>query len=118
VRKYLTTLFIALSFLVSEAHTFWHNTRDVQNWIICRYVPMELHWNIKYAGDQVVWILIAAALLTYIPNRVNKTSARIFLIWTIIDTLLYFINYKQGPYGLAYFGLAGLWLVLYYRKPN
>lgn len=87
-----------------------------ENWIIFAHYPMSRDWNVKYATDQALWVIMGIALFAYRSNRVNRTSATVFLIWVIVDTVMYFCNYKQGPYGIIYFALAGIWIFIYLWK--
>lgn len=77
---------------------------------------MLIQWNVKFLGEQVLWIMIAAAFYLYRPNRVNYTSAKVFLIWTIIDLINYVHNYKMINYGPVYLWLAAFWLLIFYGK--
>lgn len=114
--KYATTILLALSFIVAEIHTFWHNDSTVENWILGVDRPMPRNWNIKYAGDQAVWILVGIAMFCYgySRNLANRTSVTVFLIWCVADTCLYFYNFKTFGYGIIYWALLAMWLLLFW----
>jgi|GEM_PF-3033726 len=115
MRKYLTTILLASTFLIAEIHTFWERSSIAPvNWIYAREVPMSVQWNIKLAGLQLIYIIYGLALLCYVPNRVNRTTAITFTIFCVVDTALYFYNYKTFNYGYVYFFVALFWLVLFY----
>lgn len=119
-KRYLTTYLLAMAYVVAELHTFWHNDQTVQNWILRSFHPMKVNWNIYFASQQAMSILISFAMLTYgltiSRNRVNKVSVQTFIVWCIIDTLLYFYNFKEEKYAHTYFWLAAIWLFLFYGK--
>lgn len=116
MRKYLTSFLIALSFVVAELHCFWINDTRVQNWILQRPTPMTIGWNVKHASDQLIWILVALSLLFYRPNRHNRTTVKVFVLWTIFDTCVYFVNFKTAGYGAMYLWLIAAWVIIFYGK--
>lgn len=117
--KYLTTYLLAATILIGELHTFWERSSlQVSNWIIFRYVPMSLQWNIKFAADELNPILYFIAFLLYgkYPNRVNKTTVKTFIWFCTIDAGLYFLNWKTFSYGYMYVALIIIWFVTYHWK--
>jgi hypothetical protein len=119
MRKYATTFLIGLTLLVNEIHTFWERKPvSIQNWIIDAYKPMTVQWNVKYASDQLNFILFAFALLLYVPNRANRSTAITLVCYAFLDTIAYFYNYKTFGYGLIYLILAGIWNLSFFWHKN
>lgn len=118
MRKYLSTWLLGLIYIVSVVPCWFKHDLRVQNWIIDRPTPMAVAWNIKYACDELNWVLAGLMAILYVktPNRVNITSMRVFLLWCILDCFSYFYNYKTTGYFAMYFSLPAAWLVIYYRK--
>jgi len=114
MRKYLTSILLWFSLLLSELHTFWENaSKEKVNWIIGKFRPMTIQWNIKMVTDQLWYILIFVAMLYYERNRINKTTVLTFICFSVIDTAMYFINYKTYQYSIVYFILVILWILFY-----
>lgn len=117
MRKYATTLLMAATMPIGEIHTFWEKSASQPvNWIISKYVPMPVQWNIKFVSDQLNMMLIMLAFFLYkgYSNKVNDTTVLTFLIFSVVDTLMYFYNYKTYGYGITYFGIASLWFLVYF----
>ena len=114
MKRYLTSILLWFSLLLSELHTFWENaSKEKYNWIIDKFRPMTLQWNIKMVTDQLWIILIFVAMLFYDKNRINRTTVLTFICFGIIDTAMYFINYKTYQYSIVYFILTILWVSFY-----
>lgn len=119
MRKYIPTIWLAVMYLAGEAHIIWRLfgfDNSEQNWILVKYMPMSMGWNIKMASGQLQWILASLMVITYPKsrNKENATSMIVFLLWTIFDTILYFWNYKQIGYFGMYLWLPAAWLLIYY----
>lgn len=114
MRKYLTTILLVLTLPIGEVHTFWAKDDTIQNWIWKWEMPMLVHWNLKFAEQQINIIIYFVAWLLWQPNRINKTTIWAFFWLAIFDTLMYFYNYKTGGFGKIYFWFVGFWLVAYY----
>jgi hypothetical protein len=117
--KYSTTFILMLTVLVGELHTFWENgSTEVVNWIWSENVPMTVQWNIKYLTNQVNMTLyfVALFLFAYYPNRVNFATVSAFILFSLVDTLMYLYNFKRYEYGLSYFILLILWILAYLWK--
>lgn len=115
--RYATTWALMITIILGEVHTFWERSKLVyENWVLFNYVPMSVQWNIKTAVDQLNFILYFVATFYYgrYPNRVNMTTVRTFICFMIIDTGMYFYNYKTVNYGYVYFLLALIWAAMYY----
>lgn len=116
--RYATTYLLALSFIVTELHNLWANDTRIQNWILRGHHPMSIQWNMWYLSHQVLWIVFAIAMFYYgkYPNRANKISVKVFIIWTILDTWLYIYNFKQIDYGYSYLWLSAISVLFFWGK--
>lgn len=113
MKRYATTLLLWASLLVGEVHTFWEDSTKSENWIIGEKVEMPIQWNLKYAGDEVIGILIALAIVFYNRNRINETAAKVFVVYHIADFMFYFYNFKREGYELVYFIILIFWILIY-----
>lgn len=118
MRKYLTTILLASTFFISEVHTYWEKKPVVyENWIIRNYKPMPVQWNVKYASMQAIYIIWFLAWILYVPNRINRVMVVTVFIWAILDTILYFYNFKNYEYGPVYLWVGAIFiLTLYWNK--
>jgi len=67
---------------------------------------MTTAWNLKYAGLQVVVIMYFVAWLLYKPSKFNRIMVRAFFLLAILDTVLYFWDFKLHDYGSVYYWFA------------
>lgn len=74
---------------------------------------MPVQWNIKYITDELWFILMAIAILFYIPNRINKATVKAYLVFCVLDLVMYFYNYKQEGYEWMYMILLVSWVWIY-----
>lgn len=114
MREYVTTIILVMTLPIGEVHSYFVNNTTVQNWIIAKEVPMLLHWNIKNVASQLSVIAYFVAWVLWRDNKVNKTTVKAFLWLAVMDTILYFYNYKTNGFGSVYFWFAGFWLLSYY----
>lgn len=77
---------------------------------------MPVQWNVKYVTDELWFILMALAILYYVPNRVNRTTVKAYLVFCVLDLVMYFYNYKQEGYGWVYVALLITWITVYNKK--
>lgn len=87
---------------------------QVSNWIYTHPMPMPLEWNIKLAMNQLSVITYFIAWLLWVPNKTNWATVRAFLLLAVLDTFLYFYNYKTNGYAPAYLWFIGFWLLSRY----
>jgi high-affinity Fe2+/Pb2+ permease len=116
MKQYSTTLLIWASLIAGEIHTFFENLNVVQNWILFDNVPMDIQWNVKFVGNEIQGVLIALALLTYKKNRINDTTAKVYVGYLIADLFLYFCNYKRDGYEWMYLFILISWILIYNRN--
>ena len=117
MRRNATWIILALTLPLCELHTFWHGDGRTSNWIIDRPTPMLIEWNVKYAVSQITVILYFLAWLLYVPTRSNKVIVRAFFAVALLDTMLYFWNYKTDGYGYVYFAYFFFFLLFVRKKP-
>jgi hypothetical protein len=116
VRKYATTIVLFFSLLIGEIHTFWEKrSQEPIDLIWASDIFMSRQWYAKLIGLQINYTLYFFALYLYggYSNRVNRSSAVAFILFSLVDTLMFFYNYKTYGYGLAYFILLILWISAY-----
>lgn len=116
MRKYLATILLILTLPIGELHTFWHNDRTVENWIINRPTPMLIQWNVKYLCDEIIPIFYFLAWYSYRPNRVNKATVSAFLLLAVLDLELYVNNFKTGRFGNVYLWFLAFWIAAMFWK--
>lgn len=117
MRAYWATILLILTLPLGELHSYFNRSTVVQNWIVNAYKPMPLPWNVKYAEGQFIIILYFLAWLYYKPNKLNRTTVIAFFWLAILDTVLYFYDFKTGNFGRVYFWFAGFWLLSYNWVP-
>lgn len=118
MKRYATTLILAGTLFIGELHTFWEKSPETKlNWIITRYEPMTMQWNVKMVCDElnVILYFIAMWFFAKYPNRLNKTVVSMFIGLAIMDMAIYFWNFKTVNYHYVYFGMA-LLLLFIFRK--
>lgn len=113
MRKYLSSILLALTLPVGELHRFWINDTRIQNWIIAVPRPMLISWNMKYLEGEIIPIMYFAAWMLWQPNKVNRTTVAAMFCIACFDLLLYFYNYKVSGFGSVYFWFIGFWLIAY-----
>lgn len=117
MKRYATTILLWLSVIVSEVHTLFEKSSGVYNWIVAKYVPMQIQWNVKYAMMELWNVLIFGAIVFWKDNRTNKASAKAMLVVAFLDAALYFYNFKTKYYGWVYLALI-LSFIYFYRNGN
>lgn len=97
------------SFVVAELHRLFGTDS-----VTVGGVEMPMNWAVKYTCDQIIYVMLATALLIYRRCRANTVAVKVFFSWTIIDTIYYFYNYKQREYWHVYIIL--LILILFFSS--
>lgn len=113
MRNYATTLIIWASLIIGELHTLWENSKQTANWIISKRVEMPVQWNVKYATDEIWFVLMGFAIYLYLPNRINRATVKAYIAFCFLDMLMYFYNYKQQGYEAVYTFLLITWVLIY-----
>lgn len=117
MRRYLSGLFIALIVFVAEIPAWIPHDPSIQeNWILYDYVPMSFAWNIRFVVSQLQFIFAAAALLVFTPSRFNTAAAFMFFCYCVLDSIMYFYNYKREHYWIVYPVIIIIFLLHYNRK--
>lgn len=115
VKKYLTTLLLATTLFIGEIHTYWEKAPErYENWIIGRYEPMTIQWNVKFVCEEAIGIIyfIAMWFFAKYPNKVNRVTVILFICLAIVDAALYFWNFKTVNFHYVYFCMVAGWIVL------
>ncbi len=115
INRYWSSIILAITLPVGELHTYGSDTK-VSNWILTQYRPMPESWNLKFAMDEIVIILYFLAWMLWKSNVVNRTTVVAFFVLAIMDTLLYFYNYKLYAFGNVYCWFIVLWGMIFYLK--
>lgn len=113
MRAYLTTFLLVLTLPIGELHMLWEGDTRAENWILTVDRTMLIKWNMKYVEAQVIVILYFAAWWLWKPNKVNWTTVIAFFWLAIIDTCMYFYDYKTGDFGKVYYWFVGIWFLVY-----
>jgi len=76
---------------------------------------MTQKWNMQGLEQQVIVILYFVAFLAWRPTKINRTTIRAFIYAGVIDTIMYFYDYKKPLFfGSVYVWLVGVWLLVYF----
>ena len=106
----ISSYIIAATIAIGEIHTFWErSSHKPVSWILKRDVPLTIQWNIKNITDMVNWILIVVAMMLYRPTRENRITAWFYLVFCLLDMVMYFYNYKTYNYHVVYFIMGISW---------
>lgn len=118
MRRNLFTWIMILTLVVGEIHSFVSDSADsTENWIFRAYKPMTLSWNIKYLEGQILVPLYFIAFYFWKETKVNRTTIKTFVYFGIIDTIMYFYNFKNPLFfGSVYVWIAAIWFLVYYWK--
>lgn len=54
------------------------------------------------------------AALLWVKNRVNISTAKCFVLFAVMDTGMYFWNYKTTDYGYVYSWYVVFWLLIHF----
>lgn len=115
MKKYLTTLLLGITLIIGEIHTFWERgSQKKVNWIIKRYEPMTVQWNVKFVCDELNIVIYFVAMILFVRNRINKTSVVSFIYLAVADMALYFWNFKTYDYHYLYLTLFVVWPMTFY----
>lgn len=80
---------------------------------------MTLSWNMYYLESQVIKVIYIVAFLFWRPTKVNITTLWTFVFSGILDTILYFYNFKDPVFfGSFYVWTALIWFLVYYWKTD
>lgn len=118
MRRNLTTWILCLTLAIGELHTlpfFSDDPNKQENWALKAYKPMTQKWNMYYLEMQLIVPLLFLAFFFWKPTKVNRTTIRAFLYAGVIDTIMYFYDFKDPMYfGSFYVWLAGIWFLVYF----
>lgn len=110
--RYITTILLWLIIISGELHTQFSG-RMVKYCLACTD-KIPLNWQVKYLTHEAWFIMMAAAVFLYKPNRVNRTTAVVYFLFCVADLVLYIVNFKRDGYGWIYASVLPAWLLIYY----
>lgn len=117
MRRYATSLILWASLLVNEAHSLFSTTGLLKMYadkqIIVTGGSVTVQWYVWLIGNSLWGIMIAAAILFYRENKINRTSIKAYLLFCLIDFAMLFINFKQHDYEAIYTFLMIGWVLIY-----
>lgn len=116
IRSHLTTWIICLTLFLGEVHTFSCFSDDApENWILTAYKPMPQKWNVQYLFSQIKVPLYFLSFIVWRPTKINRTTIRAMLYAGIIDTIMYFYDFKNPMFfGSFYVWVISIWFLVYY----
>lgn len=112
MRRYASAIVFVLIMVTGELHRYF-SLSHTSNWILHANRPMSDAWNVKFAGLQLMYILYPLAALLWHNNYINKATAITFVVFAVMDTLMYFWNYKTAGYGVVYLWYMVIWVLVY-----
>lgn len=116
----MTTWVLLLTLIIGELHAlpiFSDDPMEAENWILRAYKPMTQSWNMYYLESQILKTLYFLAFLFWKPTKVNITTIRAFLYAGVLDTFMYFYNFKNPLFfGSFYVWMAIIWFMVYYWR--
>lgn len=120
MRKNLTTWIILLTLIIGEIHTLpFFSDAKAENWILRAYKPMTQTWNMIYLEWQIKVPLYFLAFKFWKSNKINLTTVTAMLFAGLIDTIMYFYDFKKPLYfGSFYVWLALIWVLVYYWRTD
>jgi len=102
-RTKFTIALIALILPLNEIWQVWKESNAVVNpWLALDY-PLAIQWYFKFLGHSVSDVL--KAIVVFRLSRMNQTlrlAARVYLIYTVFDLVMFFINFNKINYVLVY----------------
>lgn len=106
-KKAHIALLFALGLFISEAHQFFpykgDNTRVLWFFDVPDFPP-TIHWYMKdvlLSVRDILWMLASYKMASLIDRRL-KDIVSIFLVYCVLDMLLYFICYRMYGYTVLY----------------
>lgn len=108
MKQYATTLILWASLLVNEAHTLFSDRM-----ITYAGRPMALSWFVWFVSNSLWGVMVAAAILFYKDNRINRTTVKAYFLFCVVDAAMLFINFKQREYESIYTLLLIGWVIIY-----
>jgi L-lactate permease len=109
------TWILLVTIFIAESHSYAGRFSTVkQNWILTIDRTMEIQWNLKYLADEINAILYFFSFYFYRKNSINKATLITFIIFCLIDAVMYVHNFKTLFYGSVYVWLGGIWVIVFW----
>jgi hypothetical protein len=118
-RTAVNAVLVLLIPLIEETHTFFDRSKRMVNWWILLDYPLEIQWYLKFLGVAISNVIIA--LVLYRCSRLNQTFrlvTGVYLLYRLIDVLMFFLCFNQRHYILVYVFLGFAAGVMHYVQSN
>lgn len=118
----LNIILLALLIPIGEIHKLWiHSNLDVDCFLFKEYM-LNIQWVIKDVGSMAQFSIISfiayrLSLLIYNIKPFRSILLALFL-FSLVDILFYFLNFKTGYYGICYYSLSFIIIIIKYLNPN
>lgn len=116
-KAYIVILFMA-GLLVGELHQFFnHYGKEVDRFVDPpKYLPTFKWWlkDIGSMSQRLLWVYAAYLMSKMIDSRLGSVLC-IFVVYCVLDMLLYFVCYQLYGYSVVY-GIIGLFTFIILRK--
>lgn len=105
-KAYIVVLFV-FGLLLSELHQlapYMGDNTPVRWFIHVPEYPPTIHWYLKdvlLSCRDIIWMYASYRMARMIDYKLSSVLT-IFLVYCILDTLLYFICYRMYGYGIVY----------------
>lgn len=108
-RTFWSITLLALAFFVREAWQFFKWAEiNINPFIFLRNYPIDLQWYVKFMGIEISQLLLAIVIYRMSWKiEAIKVTAIVFLIYAILDVVLFFACFNKIPYA-PFFALSGL----------
>lgn len=107
MRTYATSILLWASLIINEAHTLF--SPDYGLLKMYANVQVNFHgftfpiqWFAWLISNSIWGVLIGSAVLLYKENKINRAAVRAYFTFCVIDTFMFFYNYKQHDYAAIY----------------
>lgn len=96
----------------------YYDNKGEKSWILDGSHPMHTSWNIKYASEGIIWIIVVWAmyLISLNPTRINKLVIIEYFLYRILDVIFYFWNFKTTNYWYVYLIIGTIIAFMYLKN--
>lgn len=114
------TILLACTYIIGQAYELFEGMNITQNWILFKYRPMLIAWNVKFLSEEICRVIEALALyvlaMKYKVDQDFMIPIKIYLVYRMLDIPMYFLNYKTQYYWTVYVVLGLIELYLRYKR--
>lgn len=119
-RANLSIFLAALIVPLGEVHKAWENVRMDVDVFLLKDMKLDIQWVVLHVCNQVQLIILTYLLWVFAAApHIPKVLRNVFLalfVFSWVELIMYFVNFKTGGYGWIYYGLAGLLIILNRKK--